>query len=115
MVGELFAVSIDVGDDAAILRLSGDVNRFAADHLGAGFREACATGASRIGLDFTAVDYLNSTGVALIVGILRDAQHVGLTMLAWGLSEHFRELFEITRIVDYMPTFNDQTAALESG
>ena len=115
MVGEQFSATIEAGVDTAIIRLSGDINRFAADGLDASFRSACATRAPRVALDFTEVDYLNSTGIALIVGILGEARSIGVTLVAWGLSDHFREIFEITRIVEFMTLYDDETTARESG
>ncbi len=115
MAGRPFSASIEPGGDDSIIRLSGDINRRAADRLGAAFRGACATGATRIGFDFTDVGFLNSTGIALIVGILRDARNSGIVVVAWGLSDHYREIFEITRIVEFMPVHDDQNAALAAG
>ena len=115
MIGKPFSATIEAGADTAILHLSGDINRFAAEDLDASFRGACATGAPHIALDFSGVDYLNSTGIALIVGILGEARSIGVTVVAWGLSDHFREIFEITRIVEFMTLYDDETAARDSG
>ena len=101
-------------EGAAILQMSGDIGRSAARDLATAFRAACATGAPRIGFDFTGVDYVNSTGIALIFGILRQADELGVSVVAWGLSRHFHEIFEITRIVEYMPIFSDEASAVAS-
>ena len=115
MVGEPFAVAVDSVGATAVLRLAGDMGRSAAADLASAFRTAARTGASTIALDFSAVDFLNSTGIALVVGIINEARTAGLAMLGWGLSDHFREIFEITRIVDFMPIHKDEITALESG
>lgn len=112
MVGEPFLAGVEPMSGTAVMRMSGDITRVAAEDLAIAFHEACATGLDSIALDFTDVDYLNSTGIALIVGVLSEARNAGLTMLAWGLSEHFREIFEITRIVEFMSMFEDETTAL---
>ena len=41
-------------------------------------------------LDFADVDYINSTGIALIVGLLAKARRSTATVRAFGLSEHYR-------------------------
>jgi anti-anti-sigma factor len=58
------------------------------------------------------VDYINSTGIALVVGLLARARKSHHPIAACGLSPHYREIFEITRLVDYMPVFSDEVAAL---
>jgi anti-anti-sigma factor len=63
-------------------------------------------------LNFTDVDYINSTGIAVIVGLLARARSDGRPLKAFGLSDHYREIFQITRLADFMPIFDDQPAAL---
>ncbi len=53
-------------------------------------------------LDFTAADYINSTGIALIVRLLADARRLHCEVRARGLTEHYREIFRITRLSDFM-------------
>jgi anti-anti-sigma factor len=66
-------------------------------------------------LDFTDVDYINSTGIAVIVGILARARAAGRPIRAYGLSDHYREIFSITRIADFMAIYDDETAAVAAG
>ena len=61
-----------------------------------------AAGAASIRLDFTAVAYINSTGIALIVGLLGRARAAAVPVSACGLTDHYREIFEITRLSDFM-------------
>ena len=58
-------------------------------------------------LDFTNVDYINSTGIALIVGLLARARADACAISARGLSPHYREIFEITRLSDFMTIITD--------
>jgi anti-sigma B factor antagonist len=53
-------------------------------------------------LDFSNVEYINSTGIAVIVGLLARARANRQTLSARGLSEHYRQIFEITRLSDFM-------------
>ena len=53
-------------------------------------------------LDFTGVDYINSTGIALIVGMLARARAQQMAVRAAGLTEHYRHIFEITRLSDFI-------------
>jgi anti-sigma B factor antagonist len=86
----------------ATLRLHGDVDIFADEVLAAAYADATRNGATRLVLDFTAVGYINSTGIALIVRLLAEARRDRREVVAVGLSEHYREIFRITRLSDFM-------------
>jgi len=58
-------------------------------------------------LDFAAVDYINSTGIALIVSVLARARAERRKVVASGLSAHYREIFDITRLSDFIELFPD--------
>ena len=96
-----------------VIDLKGDVNRSAQATLDAVFEEAM-TGASRLVLNFTAVDYINSTGIALIVGLLAKAKAVGVPLSAFGLSDHYREIFSITRLSDFLTVHRDEQEAMSA-
>jgi anti-anti-sigma factor len=85
----------------AVITLRGTVNRLAKEELEAAYSEA-ATRTGEIALDFGAVDYINSTGIAVIVGVLARARAEGRSLGAYGLSDHYREVFEITRLSDFL-------------
>lgn len=88
-------------DGLAVVDLAGDVNAAAEAVLNAGYDEAARSG-SDVGLNFEQVDYINSTGIALIVGVLARARRSGIKVRAFGLSDHYRGIFEITRLSDFM-------------
>src|ERR1700728_1108495 len=90
----------DVEDDVLIVTLRGDIDGSA--------REALNVAYARVGectailLDFSGVEYINSTGIAVIVGLLARARADSLPISARGLSPHYREIFEVTRLCDFM-------------
>ena len=63
-------------------------------------------------LDFAAVDYINSTGIALIVSVLARARAERRKVVACGLSAHYREIFDITRLSDFIELFPDLDRAV---
>ena len=97
---------------AAIIELNGTINGQAEQALGAAYDLATASGPSRIVLAFGGTEYINSTGIALIVGLLARARKEGRPVAAYGLNEHYRELFEITRLADFMRIVGDEAAAV---
>jgi anti-anti-sigma factor len=84
------------------IALSGRIDRDAALTLDAAYASARATGARELELDFAAVDYINSTGIALIVGVLARARAESVRLRATGLTAHYQHIFEITRLSDFI-------------
>ncbi len=113
MAAKLFGATVRSHDGVAVIDLSGEVNAGADARLDAAYSEAVATGATSVLLNFEAVDYINSTGIALIVGILARSKKEQREVLACGLSEHYRKIFEITRVADFMHLFQDEQTAIK--
>ena len=99
-------------DGVAIIDLAGDIDALAETELTNAYEAAVENKPKTILLNFTSVGYINSTGIALIVGVMASARKNGLTMFACGLSDHYREIFEITRLADFMPVVSDEAAAV---
>jgi anti-anti-sigma factor len=95
----------------ARLALRGDVDIDADEALAAAYAQAADAGARRVILDFARVAYINSTGIALIVRLLAEARRDHREVVALGLSEHYREIFRITRLSDYLTIADPQEAA----
>lgn len=95
----------------ATIVLHGDVNVAAESGLHAAYAEVAALGATAVLLDFSDTAYINSTGIALIVRLLADARRDRREVRACGLSPHYVEIFQITRLSDYMRIFDDQASA----
>jgi anti-sigma B factor antagonist len=95
-----------------VLDLRGEINGFAQEALDAAYAEAESHDPEAILLNFEGVDYINSTGIALIVGLLARARASKRRLLACNLSEHYVEIFEITRLSDYIGVFPDEESAM---
>jgi anti-anti-sigma factor len=96
----------------AVLDLRGEINGFAQEALDAAYGEAEAMDPGTILLNFEEVDYINSTGIALIVGLLARARAEKRRLVAYGLSDHYVEIFNITRLSDFVNVFPDEESAL---
>ena len=101
---------VRVEGEVAVIDLSGDINGAAQPVLTAAYEQA-ATQASHIVLNFAATDFINSTGIAVIVGLLAKARQEQGSVSACNLSDHYRHIFEITRLSDFMPVYEDEAAA----
>jgi anti-anti-sigma factor len=98
----LFKAEVKGEEGRTILGLIGEINGQADAAMTAAYHEAEETSPSRIVLDFSQVDYINSTGIALVVGLLAKARAAHIPLTAVGLSDHYREIFTITRLSDFI-------------
>jgi anti-anti-sigma factor len=96
----------------AVLDLRGEINGFGQEALDAAYAEAEKGDPEAILLNFEEVDYINSTGIALIVGLLARARASKRKLLAYGLSDHYVEIFNITRLSDFVGVYPDEESAL---
>lgn len=99
-------------DGAAVIDLIGDVDGRAEDALQTAWEEAVRHAPEAVVLNFASTGYINSTGIALIVGLLAKARARAVPIRAFGLSPHYREIFEITRLSDFLTIQNDEESAV---
>jgi len=111
MTASPFRAEVRSTTDLATIVLHGDINVAAEGDLGAAYAAVGASGASTVLLDFSDTEYINSTGIALIVRLLADARRDRREVRACGLSPHYVEIFQITRLSDYMRIYDDAASA----
>ena len=97
-----FGADVTEIPDEVRVRLSGDLNGRADETLATAYERVVELGPRRVSLDFGHVGYINSTGIALVVRLLAEARRDGRAVRAFGLTEHYREIFRITRLSDFM-------------
>lgn len=106
-----FEAAVREHDGLSIIDLRGDITADATAALDAAWRTVASARPERVMLDFTAVDYINSTGIAVIVGLLARARDGHIAVHACGLNEHYREIFTITRLSEFMTIAPDEAGA----
>lgn len=107
-----FEATVRGDGDLRIIDMHGELDGFAEDALNTAYSDAISKDPGGVLLNFADVDYINSTGIALIVGLLAQARKRHLRLLTSGLSEHYQEIFRITRLADFMSMVADEQAAL---
>jgi anti-sigma B factor antagonist len=63
-------------------------------------------------LNFSDLSYMNSGGIGLLVTLLVRANRHSQHLLAYGLSEHYRQIFELTRLDEAIGIHDDEQSAL---
>ena len=105
-------VEVRLEDGIAVLDLMGEINGFAEEALNAAYADAEAKDPETILLNFEEADYIDSTGIFLITRLLAKARASQRRLLAYGLSDHYVEIFNITRLSDFVNVFPDEESAL---
>jgi anti-sigma B factor antagonist len=100
------------GHPVTVLRFEGDISSTSKEAVIGSYQGLSKTTVTTILLDFTKVEYINSSGIALVIQLLMEAANAGQKVLACGLSPHFQKVFTMVGITKYAGLFPDQTTAL---
>jgi anti-sigma B factor antagonist len=98
--------------DTGLIDLKGEVTGFAENQLMDAYAAASADGAKAIILNFSELEYLNSSGIGLLVTMLIRTQRQKQKLFACGLSEHYVEIFKLTRLDEAIGIFNTESESL---
>ena len=104
----------EVSPAARVIEIRGDVTAGSEDVLMEAYGRAGGDGVRAIVLDFTGLEYMNSGGIGLLVMLLVRAQRQRQEVLACDLSEHYRQIFELTRLDEAVSIHADEAEALEA-
>ncbi|MGH8911728.1 MAG: STAS domain-containing protein, partial [Acidimicrobiia bacterium] len=104
----------DAGDGVRVVDIEGEITSFSEQEMSRAHDEAASTNPKAVVLNFTGLEYMNSGGIGLLVTTLIRAQRSGHKLLAYGLTDHYREIFSLTRLDEAIGIFDDESAALAS-
>lgn len=99
-------------DSACIIDIHGEVNALAENALMDSYTEASGEGAKTIILNFAHMDYMNSIGIGLLVTLLIRINRQAQNLIAIGLNEHYRNIFQLTRLDQAILIYESEAAAL---
>jgi anti-sigma B factor antagonist len=97
---------------ASVVDIRGDVTAGSEDVLMTAY--AAAGDAVAIVLNFSELSYMNSGGIGLLVTLLVRANRRSQQLMAYGLSEHYRQIFELTRLDEAVSIHDSEQAALSA-
>ena len=98
----------------SIIDVTGEVNAFAEGALMDAYAEASTPSTRAIILNFSGLEYMNSSGIGLLVTFLIRANRQKQHLLAYGLSEHYQHIFELTRLNEAIGIYSSEAEALEA-
>ncbi len=112
MLEDELTVSTRERDGVAIIDLSGDVTTFAEDKINNAYREVTSKGARNVLLNFRQNDYINSAGIAILIGIVTEVTRNDQKLAFSGLSQHFQKIFRMVGLAQYAEIYQDEQEAL---
>jgi len=97
---------------ASVVDIKGDVTSGSEEVLMSAYDD---TGdAKAIVLNFSELSYMNSGGIGLLVTLLVRANRHSQQLLAYGLSDHYRQIFELTRLDEAVGIHDTEQSALSA-
>ncbi len=100
------------GQQITCLRFTGDISSASKDAIVDTYQALDKASNSHILLDFKGVEYLNSSGIALVIQVLMEANKSGQSIAICGLTPHFTKVFTMVGITKYASLFPDEATAL---
>lgn len=106
-------VSTSTREDVSVISVGGDVTAVTGAVIEKAYHEADDIGSKKILVVFDGHNYINSGGIAILIGIAAESRKKDQTIRMTGLSEHFQKIFKMVGLTKYAEVFPTEEAALE--
>lgn len=101
----------EVTDGIRVIDINGEITGSSEEEITDAHGRA-GDGAEAVILNFEGLEYMNSSGIGLLVTTLIRAQRAGHELRAYGLSDHYRQIFSLTRLDEAISLYDDEDAAV---
>ncbi|MDR0354933.1 MAG: STAS domain-containing protein [Deltaproteobacteria bacterium] len=105
--------SDEIVDDALLIRLEGKITGNNAPNLEQSFKTHVEEGRHKIALDFTAVEYISSAGLRVILWLAKQLKSKPGGLVLFGVQKSVMDIFKMCGFVELLPFFESREAALE--
>jgi anti-sigma B factor antagonist len=102
------------GEKASIIDVHGELTAFAETVLMDAYNQASDGQVRAIILNFEDLEYMNSSGIGLLVTLLIRINRERQQLLTYGLSDHYRSIFQITRLDDAIAICDSEEDAVRA-
>jgi anti-sigma B factor antagonist len=103
-----------VNNLVSVIDIQGEVTAFAENMLMDAYTQASRGQTKAIVLNFSDLEYMNSGGIGLLVTLLIRVQRQKQQLLAFGLNEHYEQIFELTRLNEAIGIYNSEAEAAQA-
>jgi anti-sigma B factor antagonist len=103
-----------VNEKVSIIDIKGELTAFAEGVLMDAYNQASDGRVRAIVLNFEGLEYMNSSGIGLLVTLLIRVNRERQRLLTYGLTEHYRNIFQITRLDDAISIYDSEEEAVQA-
>ncbi len=96
----------------SVLDVKGDITADSESVVMDAYQKASNDSTRAVVLNFSGLEYMNSGGIGLLVTLLVRANRQKQKLLAYGLTEHYKQIFELTRLDEAIEIYDSEEAAL---
>ncbi len=100
----------DVGE-AKVVEVEGDVDLGTSKDLRRTLFETLHR-AAKLALNLEAIRYIDSSGIATLIEVLKDSQRLNKEFVLFGLSPAVEEVFRLTHVIRVFQVFQTEQEAL---
>jgi anti-sigma B factor antagonist len=113
MAQQITATSVRLIDEVtSVIDIHGEITARSEQQLMEAYAGASGTRTRSVILNFTSLEYMNSGGIGLLVTILVRANRQKQRLSAFGLTEHYRQIFELTRLDEAIAISDNESSAI---
>lgn len=102
----------EVNEQVSAIDIGGELTSFAEEELSDALSQASAGDICCVILNFRDLTYMNSSGIGLLVTSLIRLGRLDKRLVAVELSEHFRQIFELTKLNEAIHLYETEEEAL---
>jgi anti-anti-sigma factor len=99
-------------DKAVIIDLVGDVTNRGQEVIKSAYAEALRDNPERVFFNFADTEYINTSGIAVLISLVMEAEKAGRKIGLFGMSAHYRKVFELVRLPLYADMYQTESEAL---
>ncbi len=99
---------------ANVIDINGEISSLSEKALSEAYTQAIQGNIRTVIFNFTGLSYMNSIGIGMLVTLLIRARREGKNIVGYGLSEHYRNIFELIQLDKVIPVFATEATALAS-
>jgi len=103
-----------VNEKVSIIDIKGELTAFAEGVLMDAYNQASDGNIRAIVLNFEGLEYMNSSGIGLLVTLLIRVNREKQKLLTYGLSSHYQNIFQITRLDDAISIYDSEEEAIRA-
>jgi anti-anti-sigma factor len=100
--------------EAKVIELHGDVSADGEDLIKSAYHAAIADDGGPVLINLAGADYINTSGISVLIAIGMEAKEQGVTVVVSGASPHYKKVFDLVRFSSFVSMFDDEPSALAS-